>query len=319
MDESVVISLDVGGTNIASGVVSSTGKIMDFTFFEMKIDNSGSKNEVLKRLTGIINSQLEKIKLRDLAGVGIGIPGPFDYRDGVSYMEEKFSSLKGVNLGAELRKLTGVTDHVTIKFVPDSWAFLLGEAWVGAARNCCRAVGITIGTGLGSGFIREGSPVEKAPGVPPCAWIGNLPYGDGKVEDYVSKEGIKRRYRELSDNPDSPKVREIARKANLQTDRAAIEVFLETGEILAEVLIPVLEDFNTDCIVFGGKISLAFPLFSAPLRSSIEAIGSVKLELAERLDESPLFGAAKAVFLGEKYRPPVLRRCEVPPPAEWGR
>ncbi|MEF8799160.1 MAG: ROK family protein [Candidatus Bipolaricaulota bacterium] len=319
MNESVVISLDVGGTNVTSGIISSTGRIMDLTFLERRIDSSGTKDKVLEKLAEIINFQLEKIEPLELSGVGIGMPGPFDYRDGVSYMEKKFSSLKGVNLGAELRKLTGVTDHVTIKFVPDSWAFLLGEVWVGAARNCGRAVGITVGTGLGSGFIREGRPVEKAPGVPPCAWIGNLPYGDGKVEDYVSKEGIKRRYRELSDNSDAPEVREIARKAYLQTDRAAIEVFQETGEILAEVLIPVLEDFDTDCIVFGGKISLAFPLFSAPLRSSIEAFGSVKLKLAERLDESPLFGAAKAVFLGEKYRPPVLRRCEVPPPAEWGR
>ncbi len=317
MNESVVISLDVGGTNVASGVISSTGRILDLTYLERRIDSSGTKDEVLEKLAEIINLQLEKIEFRELSGIGIGMPGPFDYRDGISYMEKKFSSLWGVNLDAELAKLTDVTRQA-IKFVPDSWAFLLGEAWVGAARHCGKAMGITIGTGLGSGFVREGSPVEKAPGIPPCAWIGNLPYRDGKVEDYVSKEGIKRRYRALSGNSYALEVRDIARKAFLQTDRAAIKVFNETGEILAEVLIPVLEDFAPDCIVFGGKISLAFPLFSAPLKSSIGAFGNVELELAERLDESPLFGAAKAVFLGEKYQPPVLRRCEVPSPAEWG-
>jgi glucokinase len=54
-----------------------------------------------------------------------------------------------------------------VRFLLDSAAFLLGEIGAGEARGVERAVGITLGTGIGSAFAVDGQIVTEGPGVPP--------------------------------------------------------------------------------------------------------------------------------------------------------
>src|SRR5688572_21060975 len=87
--------------------------------------------------------------------LGVAVPGPFDYERGISLVRHKLLELHGVDLRSELAAALGFAPS-SIRFLNDAAAFALGEWWVGAARGHRRAVGITLGTGLGSAFLDAG-------------------------------------------------------------------------------------------------------------------------------------------------------------------
>ena len=83
----------------------------------------------------------------------------------VGYSEQTFSKIllkKGIspikyddlNLKEEFKSRLQLTDNFPILFENDAWSFVRGEAWMGAARGYSRIIGITLGTGMGSGFLR---------------------------------------------------------------------------------------------------------------------------------------------------------------------
>jgi hypothetical protein len=96
--------------------------------------------------------------------------------------------------------------------------------------ECSAAV--TLGTGLGFGVVKDAAVLDNGKGGPPVS-IFSRPYKNGILEDAVSARGISARYQCLSGVLAAP--REIAERA-AKGDAHAVEVFRETGEILAAVL-----------------------------------------------------------------------------------
>ncbi|MHA1833890.1 MAG: ROK family protein [Candidatus Baldrarchaeia archaeon] len=294
------LAIDVGGTYLKSAIITSHGTLLKNTFRRVPINSQGTAEEIIQTFVNVINSALNKAKSLevDIAGIGIGMPGPFDYKKGISWMKHKFSSIYGLNLKTELISRLNLKKTLPIQFENDAWVFLRGETWRGAARGYNRIVGLTIGTGLGSAFMVGDEIVTKGPGIPADAWIGGLPYGDGIVEDRVSRRGIIARYRELVGNTYSGEdVKEIALKGLKNGDKNSLKVFREIGIILAEVLTPILSDFRAECLVFGGQISKSFSLFENPLKQLLKKVPTLKkITRARFIDLSPLYGAAKLVF-----------------------
>lgn len=300
-----VLGLDVGGSSLKSALVDPTGLVMKNSFDKTLLNNKDTAENILRQICRAISAQLEKVGLQQVSGLGIGMPGPFDYIRGISKMKHKFAALYGVNLDYEIRKRLELLDDFTIRFGPDSWCFLRGESWLGAAQSCNRTIGITLGTGLGSAFMAEGQLVKDGPGVPPYAWIGALPYNGGTVEDKVSQRWLVTRYKELSGQ--SLEVKEIAERALLNKDKNSLRVFNELGRTLGEVLTPIAYKFNAECIIFGGEISKSFELFSAPILDALLKVPSVKnVTKATYIELSPIRGSAQMVFLGSSYTPPNL-------------
>jgi len=93
-----------------------------------------------------------------LAGVAVAILNPFDCDRGISYMRHKYQQLYGTDLRQGLAGRLKV-DPACIHFLNDAAAFLTGELYQGAATGG-RAIGITLGTGVGSAFAVDGK-VER--------------------------------------------------------------------------------------------------------------------------------------------------------------
>ena len=100
--------------------------------------------------------------------VGVATPGPFDYERGICTIRGVGSSRRcSASISApSSRVFSRHADPRAIRFLNDAEAFLLGEAAAGAARGRSRAIGITLGTGLGSAFLVEGKIVRDGPGRP---------------------------------------------------------------------------------------------------------------------------------------------------------
>ncbi len=295
------ICLDVGGTSIKSAIVSSEGRLVDGSIARTPIDSRGSAEEIIQTFIHPMKEAYRFSREQNLsvAGMGIGMPGPFDYDGGISLIEGvgKYESIYGVNLRDEFKKRLALSQPVPILFESDAWTFVRGEAWMGAARGYGRVIGITLGTGMGSGFMIDDEMVDTGPGVPRWGWIGGSKYKKSILDDRISRRGILQRYKELIHaQEESLDVKEIAEKAHAG-NRSALEVFQETGAILGEQVRPFGETFGVECIVVGGQIARAYDLMSDPMEQALMPIQSLKkVTPARDIDHSALFGVSRFLF-----------------------
>jgi len=307
--ETCAIALDVGGTFLKSAIVKPDGSILEGTFRKTCIDSQGSPEQILETFTLSLGPHLtnaEEVGAK-ACGIGIGIPRPFDYEKGVSLMRHKFGAIYRVNLKEELIRRLELPRNFTIRFENDAWTFLRGEAWLGAAKGCRRTVGITLGTGLGSAFMVGDQVVLEGTGVPPNGSVYDLPYEGGIVEDKISRRGIISRYKELAGRKyrEGLDVEDIAIRGIKYEDKFSVQVFDEVGHRLGQVLKQILSEFRAECLVVGGQISKSFMLFSNPLKEELQLVSTLRnITSASMIDLSPIYGAAKLVFLGSSYRQP---------------
>jgi glucokinase len=231
-----------------------------------------------------------------LCGAELAVPGPFDFAAGISHMKHKLPYLYGVDMRGKLAERFGWQPG-QVRFLLDSAAFLLGEIGAGEARGVHRAVGITLGTGIGSAFAVDGRVVTEGQGVPPGGEIWNLPYEGGIVEDFLSTRAIQRSYKLRTGA--LPNVARIAADAANDPDAAA--VFTEFGRHLGVALRMKLSEFAPDVVVIGGGISRSAHLFLPAATRELEGL-SVQLRVSKLLDHAALAGAGVAWFNGGKSK-----------------
>jgi glucokinase len=219
-------------------------------------------------------------------GAVFAVPGPFDLASGVSHMQHKLKSLYGVNLRTALAERFE-WQPAQFRFVNDAVAFLLGEVQSGAANHAKRAIGIVLGTGIGSAFACNGHWITKGEGIPPGGEIWNLPYGNGIVEDLLSTRAIKGEYAARTRKDEEV----ITIAAGADSDPDARAVFQTFGFNLGRVIRDVLAPFGPDIVVLGGGISRSAGLFLPFAQNQLNSLG-FELVTSSLLDKAPLVGAA---------------------------
>ena len=278
----VVTALDLGGSHVLAGSVDlPRGTVERGPRVSFPAD--ADRSELLTLVVGAARE-----RLGESTRVACAVPGPFDYAEGVGWIGHKLEPLYGVDLGAALATGLELPRHA-ITFVNDADAFLLGESLAGAAVGHARAVGVTLGTGLGSAFLADGRIVGDGATVPPNGEIHLVEYLAKPVEESISRAALIGRYGDPSRD-----VEELAALARAGDGRART-AFAEVGTALGEVLEPWLRSFAATCLVVGGSIARGWDLFEASLRSSLESVASLEaIRPAERLDDAALLGAAIA-------------------------
>lgn len=281
----LVGALEIGGTHVSAGRVNVAGSSLDPSGMRRhSLDGRGSREELLATIT---KAALD-VALAEIDLWGVAIPGPFDYERGMSKIRGlgKLDGLYGLDLRGRLARDLGIAPPERVRFLNDAHAFVIGEWWAGAAKGHVRAMGVTLGTGLGSGFLADGQLVVSGPDVPPEARLDLVAFRGGAVEDVISGRGI------VSGFGGELDVAEIARRAR-DDDPRAVAAFRRFGSALGEFVGPWVVRFEPTCLVFGGSITRAWDLFAESfLRSCPEAARLARCGPANRLDEAPLLGAA---------------------------
>jgi glucokinase len=288
MSRQAVIALDVGGTSVDAACVSADCELIG------DLQGSGSpaartKDEIVAELARVIAAAGGRADRAEVIACGIAIPAPFDYAAGVSHMTHKFQAINGVPLGELLSKKTGLP----VYFLNDADAFGLGVSWR-QLPDVKRFVALTIGTGLGSGFIEDGAIVQAADRVPPGGEVWNLPFGDGIIEDNVSAHGVVALYGDTQGTAKSAK--EISALAH-QGDPRAVEAYRAMGAALGNGLAAVLARFAPEAVVIGGKVGQSLDLFRPAMLQALAAAGLPHLQV---LPAAPgnlaIWGAARYAF-----------------------
>jgi predicted NBD/HSP70 family sugar kinase len=282
-DSYPVVVYDVGGSHISASTWSPSQLNLP-ECARATLAEGISTSEFMDALTDVAQRVLGGCK--HIKGVAMAVPGPFDHESGISHMQHKLEHLYGFNLrGAIAERLKCAVESVA--FLNDAHAFLLGELSNGAARGALRAVGVTLGTGIGSAFAVHGRIVTAGRGVAEGGEIWNVPYSNGTVEDVLSTRALQASYESRAGKKLS--VAELA--INAQRDEVARAVFADFGLQLGRVLCELLANFAPDVIVIGGGISRAADLFFPGAASLTQRLG-MQLLISSLSDRAPLIGAA---------------------------
>jgi glucokinase len=202
-----------------------------------------------------------------------------------------------MNLKDEFRNRLQLGSDFPIVFENDGWAFTRGEAWQGAAKGFHRVIGLTLGTGLGSGFYIDDDIVDSGPGVPPTGWFSGLPYKDGMIDDYISKRAIMAYYQKLKkDKQETSTVKDIAERGKMGEVEAQ-KVFHDMGSLLGNLLTSTVQEFKPECIVIGGKIALSFDLFAPNVTKELQPFTCLKkITKALHIEIGGILGAGRLLF-----------------------
>ena len=290
----VLLGADIGGSHISAALTSaSDGSILEGTFCRSPVDPHAGNAAILLQWTGVLKEALSKRPLHFLKGIGISMPGPFDYENGISYMKDvsKYSTLFGINIRQALTDELQLPPQLPLVFENDAICFGLGEYLDGHTAGMERTVGITLGTGLGAVFLEQGNILTSGERVPPGGYLYNIPFENGRAEDYLSARGILGTYYELS-GTGAPNVKEIAVRA-LEGDVHALSTFTLFGGRLGRFVNPWLSLFRADCLVIGGSIARSHHLFlPALLQGLAKENGQVRIKISKKTEMSSIEGAA---------------------------
>jgi len=272
-----VIGIEIGGTKLQAGL-GFDGDRLKGTVRET-VDPSQGPEAILAGLKRLIPGLLRRtgLGLSDVAGVGIGFGGPVDAARGrvlVSHQVEGWS-------GFDLKDWSEQTFGLPTVVENDASSAALAEAHLGAGRGCRRVFYITVGSGVGGGWVVDGV-LDAGQGIG-SAEIGHTCVSTGtsppaKVEDLCSGWAIGRRAREaVQTQPDSLILKLASGEpgritavtvadAARQADPLALRLLDETGGAMGLAVANLITLLHPEVVVIGGGVSLMGDLFFEPVR-----------------------------------------------------
>ena len=235
--------IDVGGTTIKCGLFDTSGKVLDKWEIKTRVEEGG-----MHILPDVAESILRKAKdasipAKDVAGIGIGVPGPVNEKGEIPCAVNLHWGQKCIE--EELRTLSGYP----VKAANDANVAALGEMWKGGGEGARNMILVTLGTGVGGGIIVNGRIVAGAHGaggeighacVDPNEEEACNCGGHGCLEQTASATGIARIARREAVRSREAVHREIARIVCKATEiRAASQAKGRTGAITTgEAMMP---------------------------------------------------------------------------------
>ena len=287
MKNNFVAGIDVGGSHITAAIINiTTGELIQKTIRRKHINSHGDYLDIIREWTSVINSSFNSLALLP-DRMGIAMPGPFDYEEGICLInnQDKYDSLYGLNVKVLLSECLLVPPQ-NIVLTNDAACFLYGELFNGAAKDCKDAVGLTLGTGLGSAIVKKGKVVDAE------WWCA--PYLDGIAEDYLSTRWFIKRYNELTGEQINNVKALLSENVNAGISG---QVFNEFGRNLGEFLGTRKLNESVETLVLGGNIANAFHLFENSLQQALHDHSLyLSVKPAELGENAALIGAASSCY-----------------------
>ncbi len=284
------IGLDVGGSHLSGALIKKTDNNLNTEIIsDFNIDSNAPADEIISEFANTIKSIIKNVKSNEIEGIGISIPGPFDYKKGICKITglQKYGSLFGINVRASLAAaLKDVPiDPRKITFINDAEAFLMG---VSEAHNLYKKniTALTIGTGFGSAGLWDG---ELIAGFPKKGYLYNDEFSDATAEDFFSTKWFLKKAQNGNLHPDDEilGVKELAEIAG-ESEKVR-NIFTEFGSNLAEYFNGLFKTNQPDLLLIGGNIAKARHLFEEQFNKKYSC--DAKIEWIDRTSEYAAKGA----------------------------
>ncbi len=305
------IGIDVGGTTVKLGVFTAEGQLLDKWEITTRTEENGKY--IMGDITDAVLGKLEEkgIKKEEVAGAGIGIPGPVT--DGVVTV--------CVNLGwgtVPLKEKMESLLGMRVEVGNDANVAALGESWQGGGKGYSTAVMVTLGTGVGGGVVIGGGVIDGFHG---CGGeIGHMTMNPheteycncgkrGCLEQYASATGVVRVAKKyLAKETKDSSLRSVenltakdvfdAAKAG---DALAVEIVENVCSTLALALSYISCTVDPEVFIIGGGVSRAGSILTDTVSKYFaeNAFGDQKktaFALASLGNDAGIYGCAKLVL-----------------------
>ena len=289
--ESIIAGVDIGGTHITAALIDMKRKaVVTNSLQRVAVDSKDSAERIIAMWSKVIESCFQSCQLVP-DKIGLAMPGPFDYKQGISLMQnqDKFDNLYGINVKDRLADLLQI-DTCAISIANDAACFLQGEIFHGAACDHDRVIGLTLGTGLGAARAVH-LTAEDAD-----LWCS--PFKDGIAEDYLSTRWFVKRFFEYSGRT-MANVKELVEAED--KEGYVQEIFNEFGKNLALFIEPFMRAENRRVLILGGSISNAYDLFIGALQDTLQSAGIyVEIKRSVLGEAAAMMGAANFCQLEQR-------------------
>ena len=308
------IGIDVGGTTVKVGMFELDGTLVKKWEVPTRKEENGKYilPDVAASIRKVLNEQ--NISLNEVAGAGLGIPGPV--------LPNGFVEVC-VNLGwREMNPqeiLSGLLDGMTVKTGNDANVAALGEMWQGGGKGYHDIVMVTLGTGVGGGVIID----EKIiPGRHVLGGeIGHMRIREGEkeqcnckgygcVEQIASATGIAREARRMmKQSGEDSAMRKFGDRISAKNvldcakagDKLAMEVMETVSYYLGWALAIVSMTVDPEVFVIGGGVSKAGTFLTDMIRKYYEEYTPISenkagIELATLGNDAGIYGAARLIL-----------------------
>lgn len=247
----VVLGIDIGGSHITTALMNVKENVeLDHSRFRSRVRSNSTIENIIEDWSKTIKDTLNTYS-GTVTEAYVAMPGPLNYRKGICLIQNqnKYGALYGQNLKKLLSASIGIKAS-SIHFMNDAACFLKGEVYNGSVGSNDEVIGLTIGTGLGTAFSKNGLMQD--------ANFWKIPFKDGIAEDYISTRWFIKRYFELSGKT----IKDV--KDLVENHSSAPEfktVFEEFSLNLASFMYLFIRKKMPVSAVIGGNISYASDYF----------------------------------------------------------
>lgn len=304
--------IDVGGTTVKCGLFTVDGEVLDKWEIKTRTEENGVN--ILPDVAAAIKEKIAEkgLDTEEVAGVGIGVPGPVNDEGEVPYAVNLHWGY--TNIVKELSERTGLV----VKAGNDANVAALGELWKGGGAGYRNMIMVTLGTGVGGGIIINEKVIAGSHGA--GGEIGHAHVVDdmeeacncgnhGCLEQVASATGIARLAREALAATNAPSSMRNHKNISAKTvfdavkegDPVAIQVAERFGDYLSKALSVFATVADPEIIVIGGGVSKAGPVLLDYIipqfkKYAFKACKETEFALATLGNDAGIYGAAKMVL-----------------------
>lgn len=314
------IGIDLGGTKIIAGVVNTkTGEVMGHA--KKRTKKEKGQDKIIRRIIETVEKAIciAQIPVSEISSIGIGAAGQVDRENGILIAAPNLECFD-----VPLKDILNTHFRLPVFVGNDVEVATLGEQVFGSGKGYNDFVCIFIGTGVGSGIVKDGKLHKGITGT--AGEIGHIIVdsggrscqcgGNGCLEAYASRTAIEKKILSaikkghktviadlIKENEGQIRSNHI-KEALERNDEIAINCITEASEYLSSGLASVINFYNPELIILGGGLVNSVDFYyqisvkKALAKALPTASNNVKITKASLGDFSGLVGAS----LLERYR-----------------
>lgn len=274
-----VLGIDIGGTSIVGGKIED-GRIVGQSKAGTRASEGGDVS------LGVLKSVVAELVDGQTRAIGVGVPSVVDRKTGIAYNVQNIAGWDEVDIRGILEREFGLPVFVD----NDANCFAFGEKIFGKGREFSNFVGVTLGTGVGSGIISAGRLL-------PDANCGSGEFGEVRIGGVKFDDWCGSHFFPDETGMSGAELSALARRG----DAKALKAFEEYGRRLSELIKLIVLVLDPEAVIFGGSIAKSFDFFGDAIRANLvdfpypKSIEKLRI-LASDSNDSGVLGAASLCF-----------------------
>ena len=260
-DAAYTVGIKIAAFRLSFAVVDFVGQVKSTLSIPFRVGERSAAMLAAVAEDGILHCLEDaRLKLEDLSGCGLAIPGFVDSASGTCY----WTPIQ--NGSSNIRDLLAQRLNMDVYLENDANSFTVASQWFGLGKGIRNFLVVTIEEGIGMGIVVDGKLYQGATGI--AAEFGHMvivPDGEpcrcgklGCFEAYSADSGILQQARKLlkrrKSGPDQDMltIEEVTRWAR-EGDRGLRKIFQQSGEFLARGVAGLIQIFNPERVIITGE------------------------------------------------------------------